>query len=62
MTYHEDEPDTLVKCLCDLYDNPELLKGFSMKAYELYKGKFVSENVYNDMIDYLEEIRRVNHN
>lgn len=61
MTYDEDDPGTLVKCLCDLYDSPELLKRLSVKAYELYNGKFVAENVYNDMIDYLEEIRKLNH-
>jgi glycosyltransferase involved in cell wall biosynthesis len=62
MTYDEDDPATLVKCLCDLYDSPELLKKLSGKAYELYKDNFVAENVYNGMIDYLEKICRVKHN
>jgi glycosyltransferase involved in cell wall biosynthesis len=59
MTYCEDDPSTLVKCLCDLHDNPELLRTLSTNAYELYKAKFVAENVYNDMINYLEEVSRI---
>lgn len=56
MTYYEDTPDTLVNTLCTLYDNPELLKSQSTNAYSLYKAHFVAENVYNDMIDYLEQV------
>jgi glycosyltransferase involved in cell wall biosynthesis len=58
MTYSEDDASTLVNNLQTLYDNVKLLKILSRNAYELYKTGFVAENVYNDMIDYLEEISR----
>jgi len=59
MAYHENDPNTLVKCLCNLFDNRDLLKNLSANSYELYKSKFIAENVYNDMIDYLEEVGRL---
>jgi glycosyltransferase involved in cell wall biosynthesis len=62
LTYSEDDASTLVNNLQILYDNAKLLKTLSHNAHDLYKTGFVAENVYNDMVDYLEEISRLKPN
>jgi glycosyltransferase involved in cell wall biosynthesis len=57
-TYCEDNSDTLVEVLCELYDAPALLDTLSQNAHALYKRRFVAEIVYDDMISHLERVRR----
>lgn len=56
MTYNN--ANDLTSKLIDLFNNPEILKEMSKNAFDLYKEKFVAEEVYNDMIDYLELVAK----
>jgi glycosyltransferase involved in cell wall biosynthesis len=54
VTYVNDDAESLVAALINLYDYPEQLKILSQNAIAIYKGMFVAEKVYEDMISYLE--------
>ncbi len=54
ITYESKNADDLASKLIYLFKNPDILKKMSKNAFALYKEKFVAEEVYNDMIDYLE--------
>ena len=55
-TYESENTDDLTSKLIYLFNNLGILKEMSKNAFNLYKEKFVAEEVYNDMIDYLELI------
>lgn len=50
------DPDELASHLSGLCDSPDLLKAASSNAYTLYEQKFVAENVYAMLVNYLEEL------
>jgi glycosyltransferase involved in cell wall biosynthesis len=54
ITYANNDPDSLASILIELYDCPEQLQILSQNASTLYKGMFVAEKVYENMIDYLK--------
>jgi glycosyltransferase involved in cell wall biosynthesis len=53
---YADNPDTLVRELCRLQDDPALRKRLSENARALFEQSFVAEKVYGRMAAYLEEI------
>jgi glycosyltransferase involved in cell wall biosynthesis len=54
ITYDNNDPDNLASILINLYECPEQLQILSQNASTLYKGMFVAEKVYENMIDYLK--------
>jgi len=58
ITYESENVNDLTSKLIHLFNNPEILKEMSKNAFGLYKEKFVAEEVYNDMIDYLELVAK----
>ena len=58
ITYESENANDLTSKLIYLFNNPEILKEMSKNAFDLYKEKFVAEEVYNDMIDYLELVAK----
>ncbi len=54
ITYESENANDLASKLIYLFNSPEILKEMSKNAFNLYKEKFVAEEVYNNMIDYLE--------
>lgn len=53
------DADELASQLSNLYDSPNLLKAASDSAHTLYEQKFVAENVYGMLVNYLEELAGV---
>jgi glycosyltransferase involved in cell wall biosynthesis len=51
-----DDPDTLVRELCRLQDNPTQQKRLSENARAVFEQSFVADTVYGRMAAYLEEI------
>jgi glycosyltransferase involved in cell wall biosynthesis len=54
ITYRSGNADDLAESLIYLYAHHERLRDMSTNAYELYKNKFMADNVYSNMISYLE--------
>lgn len=62
VTYDSSNVNDLVSVLINLDDHRDRLKVMSKNASTLFKEKYVAENVYKDMINYLESISANNRN
>lgn len=58
ITYDRENVQALAQILQNLMEKREQLNIMSNNAYDLYKKKFVAENVYAEMINCLEEMHR----
>jgi glycosyltransferase involved in cell wall biosynthesis len=58
VTYRHGDADSLAHTLNDLYENEARVRAMSRNSSELYKRKFVAEQIYRDMSEYLEAVCR----
>lgn len=56
--YDNDNVNSLIEQIENLYNNPEELMKMRKNAYLLFKEKFDSNIVYQDMTDYLVEVKK----
>lgn len=61
LTYSGGDVGSLVDALAELYDDRARLHLMSQNSFELYKQKFIAEKVYEELIDYLEEVNSGGH-
>ena len=54
--YEEENPDDLAARLIELYECPERRNRMAQNSFQLFQDKFVADNVYTDMMHYLEEL------
>lgn len=59
LTYRDGDAGNLVDALVNLYDDRLALHLMSQNAFALYKKKFVAEKIYEELIDYLEQVKAV---
>lgn len=59
LTYRGGDAGSLVDTLVNLYDDRSVLHLMSKNAFALYKKKFVAEKIYEELIDYLEQVKAV---
>lgn len=58
LTYHSGSAESLADAMIFFYENPSKLRLMSQNAFTLYKKKFVAETIYEELIDYLEQVIR----
>jgi glycosyltransferase involved in cell wall biosynthesis len=56
ITYENNDEESLVAVLTNLYDNPELLTSMSRQSRQLFESEFKAEKVYSEMSAYLESV------